>query len=153
MKCSIFFTDETVFLGASNMTDRYWNGTVLIFDSLNIKRHEPVAVKKTENGISDAVSLNVNKYIIGEENGIIQLIDLITDKDTGAKELNLTGYTCNHDSSVLTLSVFHNKNNFVSGGMDNWYAILFEIILHTCIQKFFYNQVRKKYFLILDCKQ
>lgn len=74
---------------------------------------------KTESGVCDAVFLQNDKFVVGEDSGTLQVFDLST-QPTDSKELQSAGYAALHDSSLLTLSAFADKEHVVSGGMDCW---------------------------------
>ncbi|OAD58533.1 Methylosome protein 50 [Eufriesea mexicana] len=112
------YNEKSVLLGGSNLTDRYWNGSVWYYNDItNFDRDKAALVAKTESGVCDAVFLQSDKFVIGEDSGTLQVFDLST-QPIDSNELQSTGYAALHDSSLLTLSVFVDKEHVVSGGMD-----------------------------------
>jgi len=116
----IVYRDDSLVLGASNMVDRYWYGTLWYFsEPVSFDRNKYTAALRTESGISDAVFLGKHdKFIIGEDSGLIQIYEVTKRSDTQAKELQFTGYSCQHDDSVTSIALFHDNTHIVSGAMD-----------------------------------
>ena len=106
------------------MVDRNWNGTLWYYNDVkNFNKENSIAAMRSESGISDAAYLGKHdKFIIGEDSGTIQIIELLDVKkdEYQQKTLQSLHYACQHDDSLMTLSVFENNTHLVSGGMDCW---------------------------------
>lgn len=103
------------------MTDRYWSGTVWYYnDTTDFDRDQAFVATKTESGVCDGAYLERDKFVIGEDSGVLQVIGLVEGADTYQQELRSLAYACQHDSSLLTLSVFSDNVHLVTGGMDCW---------------------------------
>ncbi|KOC67425.1 Methylosome protein 50 [Habropoda laboriosa] len=114
----LIYDEKSAILGGSNMTDRYWSGTIWYYNDISdFDREKAFVAKKTESGVCAAVYLESDKFIIGEDTGALTIFDISTEPD-GVKELQCAAYACLHDSSLLTLSAFADKKKVVSGGMD-----------------------------------
>ncbi|XP_026671978.1 methylosome protein 50-like [Ceratina calcarata] len=112
------YNENSAILGGSNMTDRYWSGTVWYYNSIaDFDRNKAYLATKTESGVCDAVFLESDKFVIGEDSGALQVLQLTKSSDD-SQELQCAGYTCLHDDSLLSLSAFEDKCHVVSGGMD-----------------------------------
>lgn len=118
-------------MGGSNLTDRYWSGTVWYYNDISdFDRNKAHVATKTESGVCDAVFLDNNKFVIGEDSGVLQVFDITTGPDD-SQQLQCAGYACLHDDSIITLSAFADNDRVVSAGMDCWYAISKCFILKT----------------------
>ncbi|XP_003396893.1 methylosome protein 50 [Bombus terrestris] len=112
------YNEKSAILGASNLTDRYWNGAVWYYNDIkDFDRDKAFRYAKTESGVCDGVFLQHDKFVIGQDSGTLQVFDLSTKSDD-SKELKCAGYATLHDSCLLTLSAFADKGHVVSGGMD-----------------------------------
>ncbi|XP_076287392.1 methylosome protein WDR77 [Lasioglossum baleicum] len=115
----LIHNEKSAILGGTNMTDRYWNGTVWYYNDISdFTREKAFIATKTESGVCDGAHLEQDKFIISEDSGVLQVYGLVEAADTQLQELQSLGYTCQHDSSPLTLSVFQDNVHVVSGGMD-----------------------------------
>ncbi|KZC12058.1 PREDICTED: methylosome protein 50-like [Dufourea novaeangliae] len=113
------YNEKSAILGGSNMTDRYWCGTVWYFNDISdFDKNKAVVATKTESGVCDGAHLEHDKFVICEDSGVLQVLGLVDVADTNLQELQSLGYACLHDSSLLTLSVFHDNDHLVTGGMD-----------------------------------
>lgn len=123
-KCSskkFIFTDETAIVGANNLTGRYWSGTVWWFsDCSSLDRNNASAASKTESSVADAGFLDNHRLVVGEDSGVLQILEVPQDANVWKSELKCTRYACQHDDSITSLAIFDNKTNFVTCGMDYW---------------------------------
>ncbi|XP_014210089.1 methylosome protein 50-like [Copidosoma floridanum] len=116
----IVHRDDSLVLGASNMVDRYWYGTLWYFsEPVGFDRNSYSAATRTESGVRDAVFLGKHdKFFVGEDSGLVQIYEVTLNTDTKAKDLQFTGYSCQHDDSVTSIAAFYDNTHTVSGGMD-----------------------------------
>lgn len=119
--------DFGAILGASNMTDRYWSGTVWFYkDYTNLNRTEATTATKTESGVCDAALLvGTNKFVVGEDSGLFQILSVNEDAEKKTHELQCLGYSFEHDDAITSISVFDNSTRLVTGGTDYRYLIFF----------------------------
>ncbi|KAL0126235.1 hypothetical protein PUN28_004986 [Cardiocondyla obscurior] len=99
------------------MVDLYWYGILWNFkDISNFSRDKATIVHRMESGICDAAYLSESKFVIVEDSGAVQIQQIVeSNRQSQFQQLE---YACQHDDSVLTVSVFPNKRNIVTGGMD-----------------------------------
>lgn len=105
------------------MTDRYWNGTVWYYtgDLKKLDRRDALAGQRTESGVHDIAYLGKHdKFVVGEDSGILQISQLVKRPDSQNEELQCMGYACQHDDSLKSISVFANNTHLVTGGLDCW---------------------------------
>lgn len=115
----LIHNEKSAILGGTNMTDRYWNGTVWYYNNISdFAREKAFVDTKTESGVCDGVHLEQDKFVISEDSGVIQVYGLVETDEPQVHELQSLGYACQHDSSPLTLAVFQDNVHVVSGGMD-----------------------------------
>ncbi|XP_046435347.1 methylosome protein 50 [Neodiprion fabricii] len=107
-------------LGASNMTDRYWNGTVWYYkDHTDFNRDKATTAMKTESGVCDGACLSgTNKFVICEDSGVLQILSINEMADTHNYELQCLGYSFEHDDAITSVSAFDTNTRLVTGGMD-----------------------------------
>lgn len=112
------YNENSAILGGSNLTDRYWSGTVWFYNDItDFDRNKAYLAMKTETGVCDAVYLENDKFAICEDSGALQILQLTTMPDD-TQELQCTAYTALHDDTILSLSTSNDKCYIVSGGMD-----------------------------------
>ncbi|XP_057342023.1 methylosome protein 50-like [Microplitis mediator] len=115
----IAVNDDKTIVGASSLTDRYWSGTVWYFNGpTNYDKNDAYAVTRTESGVCDAVFLDNYKFLIAEDSGVLQVLEVVKAPETLAPVLQCSGYVCQHDDSITSLAVFDNKTHFVTSSMD-----------------------------------
>lgn len=115
----LIYDEHCAILGGSNMTDRYWSGTVWYYDDIsNFDREKAFLATKTENGVCDGAFLEENKFVIGEDGGALVVMGLAPSVNFDILELQNLGYACQHDDSLLTLSVFSDRSHIATGGSD-----------------------------------
>lgn len=112
-------TEHNALLGGTNMADIYWNGTLWHYtDISDFSRERAVITQRMDNGVCDAVYLSHNRYVSVEDSGAVQIREIVkTDEEFEFQQLE---YACQHEDSILTVSVFSNLRNIVTGGMDCW---------------------------------
>lgn len=110
------FPDGKTILGSSNLTGRYWGGSLWCFnnadDAPNIEKC--LAGVETEAGISDAAILGKDKIIIGLDSGSVELISLKSDPIILSNEF----YSCEHDHLISSISVSSNDMFCISSSFD-----------------------------------
>ena len=115
----LIYNEKSAILGGSNMTDRYWSGTVWYYNDISdFNRDKGFVATKTESGVCDAIYLEEDKFVITEDSGVLQIFSLAETAETNLQELQCMGYSCLHDSSTLSISAFSDKDHVVTGGMD-----------------------------------
>ncbi|XP_076764218.1 methylosome protein WDR77 [Xylocopa sonorina] len=118
LQCISIYNETSAILGGSNMTDRYWSGTLWYYNDItDFDRNKAHIATRTESGICDIVPIESDKFVLGEDSGALQIFHLVTKSDD-LQELQCIGYAALHDNSLLSLSMFHDKEHLVSGGMD-----------------------------------
>ncbi|XP_001599571.4 methylosome protein 50 [Nasonia vitripennis] len=117
----LVYKDDSLVIGASNMVDRYWNGTVWFYgDPSNFEKNQYTAAIRTETGVRAAAYLGKHdKFIIGEDSGLLQVFEVVLKPDTQIQELQCMGYACQHDDSLTSISTFNDDMHIVSAGMDS----------------------------------
>ena len=110
-------------LGASNLTGRFWNGSVWYYDDCSaFEKSKATVHAATGSGVVDGSFLKNEKFVVVEDSGVLQVINVVDNAATKSKQMELLGYTCQHDNSILTMSVFDSKDRVVTGGMDCWWV-------------------------------
>lgn len=114
----LIYNEKSAVLGGSNMTDRYWSGTVWYFKSAcDFNKDKAFTATVTGSGVCDGAFISENKFVICEDSGVLQVFSLV-NTNTDSDELQCLGYACQHDDSILTVSVFSDSSHVVTGGMD-----------------------------------
>lgn len=115
----LIYNERSAILGGSNLSGRYWSGTVWYYNDISdFQRENAFLAKKSESGVCDAAYLSHNKFLIGEDSGVLQISGLADVADSELQELQCLDYACQHDDSLLTLSAFSNKTHAVTSGAD-----------------------------------
>ncbi|XP_015178911.1 PREDICTED: methylosome protein 50-like isoform X3 [Polistes dominula] len=115
----LVYDDNNAILGGSNMTDRFWSGTVWYYNDISdFTKSKALLSTKTITGITTGAYLEKDKFIIGEDSGLLQIIGLVETSEKDTFELQSFGYACQHDDTITSISVFSDKERLVSGGMD-----------------------------------
>ncbi|XP_013786008.1 methylosome protein 50-like, partial [Limulus polyphemus] len=116
---SIFhWNDGTFVLASSNLTGRYWSGSVWCFkcadDAPNVEKC--LTGVETDSGVCDAVSVEQNKVIIGTDSGSVELLEFQTNGE--APLLNSIFYGLEHDDLVSCVDVNSSGDKAVSCSYD-----------------------------------
>ncbi|KAK2581316.1 hypothetical protein KPH14_008091 [Odynerus spinipes] len=115
----LVYNESSAILSASNLVDRYWSGTVWYYNDISdFNRDKAFVATKTESGVCTGAYLERDKFAIGEDSGLLQILGLVEMPDADQQELQCLGYACQHDDSLSTLSVFSDRAHLVTGGMD-----------------------------------
>jgi len=116
---SIYVTDHNAILGGTSMTDVFWTGNLWHFNDIsNLNREHASRTLEVDTGVCNAVYLNQDKFVVVDDNGAVRIFEICTvDKQ---RQLQSIAYACQHDNSALTISLFPNKRNIVTAGMDYW---------------------------------
>ncbi|XP_036144115.1 methylosome protein 50-like isoform X2 [Monomorium pharaonis] len=111
------YDENNALLGGTNMVDLSWNGILWHYKDLSdFSREKASLVQQLDSGVCDAVYLTKNKFVCVGDSGAVQIYEIIqTNKHDQFQQL---AYTCQHDDTVLTISMFANQRNIVTGGMD-----------------------------------
>ncbi|XP_011879747.1 PREDICTED: methylosome protein 50 isoform X2 [Vollenhovia emeryi] len=111
------YDENNALLGGTNMVDLYWNGTLWHYKDLSDFSQERAAVtQRVSSGVTDAVYLGKSRFVSAEDSGAVQVHEIVeTDEEAKFQPLS---YACQHEDSILTMSVFSNRRNIVTGGMD-----------------------------------
>ncbi|XP_046833945.1 methylosome protein 50-like isoform X1 [Vespa crabro] len=115
----LVYNENSAILGASNMTDRFWAGTMWYYNDISdFNRCKAFLTTRTISGISTGAYLEKEKFVIGEDSGLLQILGLVEIPDLDQQELQSLGYACQHDDTLTTVSVFSDNEHLVTGGMD-----------------------------------
>ncbi|XP_014230482.1 methylosome protein 50-like [Trichogramma pretiosum] len=117
----IIHKDESLVLGASNMQDRYWSGSLWYHKNVDNFSHENYLTSiKTESGARAACYLGkFDTFAIGEDSGLLQIFNLNYNPVTKKTDLHCIGYSCQHDDSITSISKFEDDSRIVTAGMDS----------------------------------
>lgn len=113
--------DGSTLLGCSNLTGRFWCGSLWYFDSAELTPdvNKCLAAVECETGVCDGKFLqDKHKIVVGEDSGVIQVLALIESEDKNSFHFTCLGSACEHDDSVSSLSTFNDKKKVVSGSFD-----------------------------------
>ncbi|KYQ50976.1 Methylosome protein 50 [Trachymyrmex zeteki] len=111
------YDENNAILGGTNMVDLYWNGTLWYYKDISDFSRKKAAIKqRMDNGVCDSAYLNENTFVIAEDSGAVRVYQAVEIDEQS--ELQLLGYVCQHDDSILSVSAFSNQRNIVTGGMD-----------------------------------
>ncbi|XP_011171350.3 methylosome protein 50 [Solenopsis invicta] len=106
------YDEYNAVLGGTNMVDLCWNGTLWHYGDIFDFARERASVKHLDTGICDGAYLSNKKFVCVGDSGAVQIYEIKFG------EMQQLSYACQHDDSILTVSVFSNKRNIVTGGMD-----------------------------------
>lgn len=105
------------------MTDIYWNGTLWHYkDISDFSRERAAMTQRMDSGVCDVAYLSESKFVSVGDSGAVQIyeISVLESWNEAVEEFQHLAYACQHDDSILTVSVFSNQRNIVTGGMDCW---------------------------------
>ncbi|KAK7869381.1 hypothetical protein R5R35_000689 [Gryllus longicercus] len=108
-------------LGSSNLTGRYWTGSLWYFIEPEAAPNVEKCLTGTdcESGVCNGKFLNdQQKVIIGEDSGNIQILALSEVAEEHTFHFSLSACACDHDDYVCSVGVFKGKSQAVSGGAD-----------------------------------
>lgn len=108
-------------LATSNLTGRYWKGSVWYFaaaeDAPSIQRCH--AAHELDNGICDMKFLQYPKLVMALDSGSLQVLDL---KESGSEDetvvFNELFEATEHDDSLYSISVASDSEKIISGSWD-----------------------------------
>ncbi|EZA50092.1 hypothetical protein DMN91_006316 [Ooceraea biroi] len=112
--------EHNAIVGGTSMTDLFWTGALWYFNDISeLDRKKAAITQELDTGVCDAVYLNENKFVVVDDSGAVQIFDIMTDNspEQPAQFLSVA-YACQHDSSALTVSLFPDKKNIITAGMD-----------------------------------
>ncbi|XP_063244764.1 methylosome protein WDR77-like [Bacillus rossius redtenbacheri] len=116
-----FSEDGYMLLGSSNMTGRYWVGSVWYFTDPEAAPDVDKCLtgSTTETGVCDGQFLpDKQKVLVAEDSGTLQLLGLSEVPDEQSIYFSTIESKCEHDDTVLSLSVFPGEMRAVSGSAD-----------------------------------
>ncbi|KAG8039889.1 hypothetical protein G9C98_000618 [Cotesia typhae] len=124
--------DDKTIVGASSLTDRYWSGTVWYFNgATSLNRKDAYAVTRTESTICDAAFLDDKKFLVTEDSGVLQVLEVVKAPETLTPGIQCTGYVCQHDDSItstITCVDVMPKNDWIFGSTSlDCEAILWDL--------------------------
>ncbi|XP_015909929.1 methylosome protein WDR77 [Parasteatoda tepidariorum] len=111
-----FTTDGKLIFGSSNLTGRYWNGSLWCFKTID---DAPDVEKcstgiEVSSGICDLVCLDDKRVVLGLDSGCLEVYKLEDEPE----EFKWTLGALEHDDSITSLSLNSNKSSLVSVGAD-----------------------------------
>ncbi|XP_060069648.1 methylosome protein WDR77-like [Ylistrum balloti] len=108
--------DGGILLGASNLTGRYWYGSIWYYQDPSCAPdvEKCKAGVQLEAGLSDALWLSSTKVLVGLDTGGLAVWELIDDFDTFMQQLS----TVEHDDIVSSISICSDKQRAISGSHD-----------------------------------
>lgn len=108
------YDERNALLGGTNMVDIYWNGTLWYYkDISDFSREKAVACRRMDSGVCDVVYLNKHRFVSVEDSGAVQIYEM-----SQTEQFEHVAYACQHEDSILSVSMFSNHRNIVTGGMD-----------------------------------
>lgn len=111
--------DGNMLLGSSNLTGRYWTGSVWYFTEAVPEKDTCLTGVDCTTGVNDGKFLDRNKkVVIGEDSGAVTVLYLKELEDDHTYQLKPIATRNDHDSSVLSISASSDKTKIVTGGMD-----------------------------------
>ncbi|XP_054275000.1 methylosome protein 50-like [Macrosteles quadrilineatus] len=111
--------DGYFLLGSSNLTGRYWRGSVWYYSKppLPPQKEECETGMECDNTVSDGQFLNNKTIIVGDDGGAVIVYE-ITKREDGTLVFTQKSARYEHDSSVSSISVSTDKTGIVSAGFD-----------------------------------
>lgn len=108
--------DGGVLLGASNLTGRYWYGSIWYYQNPTCAPdvEKCKAGVQLEAGLSDAQWLSTTKVLVGLDTGGMAVWELVDDYDTFMHQLS----TLEHDDVISSISLANDKQKAVSASHD-----------------------------------
>ncbi|XP_069102113.1 methylosome protein WDR77-like isoform X2 [Argopecten irradians] len=108
--------DGGVLLGASNLTGRYWYGSIWYYQD---PTYAPDVEKckagvQLEAGLSDVQWLSSTKVLVGLDTGGVAVWELVDDFDTFMQQLS----TVEHDNIVSSVTISSDNQTAISGSHD-----------------------------------
>ncbi|KAG7188114.1 hypothetical protein KM043_015961 [Ampulex compressa] len=110
--------EKNAVLGGSNMTGRYWSGSIWCYDDIrNFNRDKAVATEITKSGTCSGAYLEQDKFIIAEDNGELRIFQLCVTRES---ELRIQHLRCAKQTgdTILNMSPLAHKSYVVTGGID-----------------------------------
>ncbi|XP_067004033.2 methylosome protein WDR77 [Anabrus simplex] len=116
-----FSSDGHLLLGCSNLTGRYWSGSLWYFLDADAAPDVEKCLTgvECETGVCDGKFLkDEQRVIVGEDSGSVQILALTEAADEHIFHFSPIGSSCEHDDSIVSISVFKDKPRAVSGSFD-----------------------------------
>ncbi|KFM74666.1 Methylosome protein 50, partial [Stegodyphus mimosarum] len=110
-------SDGRIIIASSNLTGRYWNGSLWCFPNV----HDAPDVEKcltgieVASGICDLVHFNENKVALGLDSGSLDVYKL----DSEPVLFTWMFGACEHDDFISSLSLNSNKSSLITAGADH----------------------------------
>lgn len=104
------------------MGDIVWAGTIWHYNNiLDFSREKATATKQIDHGVCNAACIEQNKYVMVGDQGDVEIFEVIkNENELEPPHFESIYQAKQHDDIALTVSVFSNKTNIVTGGMDCW---------------------------------
>lgn len=108
--------DGEIILGSSSLTCSRWNGSLWCFQDVNDAPDVTKCLTGTEtsSGICDLICIQEHKVVVAMDCGFLEIYQL-------SKEpwcFTSISSSCEHDDSILSISLNANESNVISGGSD-----------------------------------
>ncbi|GFS74141.1 methylosome protein 50 [Nephila pilipes] len=109
-------SDGKIILGSSNLTGRYWNGSLWCFQNVDEAPHveKCLAGIDVSSGICDIAYLDKDNVALGLDSGGVEVYKL----DAEPAQFSWVFGVCEHDDFVTSLNLNSDKTNLVSAGAD-----------------------------------
>ncbi|XP_054716191.1 methylosome protein 50-like [Uloborus diversus] len=105
-----------IILGSSNLTGRYWNGSLWCFKDVSDAPEVEKCLAGTElsSGICDLVCLDKSRTAVALDSGSLEIYHLDAESSNFTNEFR----ACEHDDFVTSISVSSDKTRLVSSSAD-----------------------------------
>lgn len=111
--------DGYMLLGTSNLTGRYWTGSVWYFMKAVAEKDVCLTGVDCCTGVTDGKFLDSKqKVVIGEDSGAVTVLYVTQLEDDRTYQFRPVATRNDHDNTVLSISVSTDKTKIVTGGMD-----------------------------------
>ncbi|KAJ9587386.1 hypothetical protein L9F63_019087 [Diploptera punctata] len=114
--------DGYMLLGCSNLTGRFWTGSLWYFIDPDAAPDVEKCLTgiECETGVTDGKFLEDKQKIFTDikDSGTVQILGLSESSDEHTFHFESLNSVCEHDDSVLSVSVFPDKTQAVTGSSD-----------------------------------
>ncbi|XP_069686307.1 methylosome protein WDR77-like [Periplaneta americana] len=113
--------DGYMLLGCSNLNGRFWTGSLWYFLDPDAAPDVEKCLTgiECETGVTDGKFLeDKQKIIVGEDSGVVQILGVSESADEHTFHFESLNSVCEHDDTVLSVSVFSDKKHAVTGSLD-----------------------------------
>jgi len=111
----------TLLLGSSNLTGRYWSGTVFLWKNPSDAPNVETCITgiETETGVCDTRFITNDTCVVGQDSGTVQSFMLCQTEDEKQVPFFQTVHTATeHDDAVTSLDINSDTTLLVTGGAD-----------------------------------